>query len=602
MLFALGLWLPVVAIGLGCLNGGCACESCEICADNFDRDDDTDVDTGSACGWTETAGSWEIVDDTLRTASSSATLDCDATHPDATPTHYVKCDLYGANGDELRIGVGDHYAQLKIGDPNGCLALYAAGGTLLSKIRVEAAATTMHTVEVWYGTSPVADGGDSQIVARLGSAIVRYNVTRAGASVYLGTGTVASTVRFDNFEWQRHYTTYEDDSACPKPPAPSCTIVSDSFTRADDTDLGCGWTETAGAWSISGNKLTTSSASATVTCETLHPRNKNTITVTVNVRASAASSQSRIYVDVANNDYAQLAFSGAGSTVKLFLAGVEVGTSTVTLALDQDYPVKIVRTQGVVSVLAAGVCLNRQSVGPNPPRRAALGTGTNAGVISFSSFVLTRSATENTTEQDCSKGCINCSYCTDDNPPETVFVTVFDVYSAMDVPGCDDLCTYLNGKTFALAFDGVYSASGYTYCRWSRLVNSNRRGVTGCFEIESVVGSCALYEYRINITLELRSTGVLRLLFSFVVVSDDTDIYGCEWYTTNPPFGLTHPDGCRMRNGGQAGAHRVYTLTGLTVPNACHTIMDDAELENTGTVETTEECCSGLDSYAIINV
>ncbi len=41
-----------------------------------------------------------------------------------------------------------------------------------------------------------------------------------------------------------------------------CTIFSDDFNRADDTDLGADWTEVSGSWAIVSNELTTSSSNA----------------------------------------------------------------------------------------------------------------------------------------------------------------------------------------------------------------------------------------------------------------------------------------------------------------------------------------------------
>jgi len=48
-----------------------------------------------------------------------------------------------------------------------------------------------------------------------------------------------------------------------------CPEFSDSFDRADSTNLGIDWTETAGSWEISGNALTTSNSNAEVKCTSL---------------------------------------------------------------------------------------------------------------------------------------------------------------------------------------------------------------------------------------------------------------------------------------------------------------------------------------------
>ena len=41
------------------------CCKCKICADDFNRSDDTDIDADRACGWTEDSGTWEISGNTL---------------------------------------------------------------------------------------------------------------------------------------------------------------------------------------------------------------------------------------------------------------------------------------------------------------------------------------------------------------------------------------------------------------------------------------------------------------------------------------------------------------------------------------------------------
>lgn len=54
--------------------GGCACCGCDICADNFNRSNSSDVSTGSACGYTEIAGDWSIASNKLSVASAFAVL------------------------------------------------------------------------------------------------------------------------------------------------------------------------------------------------------------------------------------------------------------------------------------------------------------------------------------------------------------------------------------------------------------------------------------------------------------------------------------------------------------------------------------------------
>jgi hypothetical protein len=72
---------PVFGNVIGCCCAGEA--DCEICADDFTRDNDTDIDTGSPCGWTEVSGAWAISSNSLVCTSAGLAV-CTAPHPTET--------------------------------------------------------------------------------------------------------------------------------------------------------------------------------------------------------------------------------------------------------------------------------------------------------------------------------------------------------------------------------------------------------------------------------------------------------------------------------------------------------------------------------------
>lgn len=417
------LIVPLAFFWAGCP----CCGACDIFSDNFGTDD-------SLSGWTQTTGSWSEPSGYAQTSSSNAKLTCDTTHPDAVPSHYVEVSMYGADTDELRVHVGTtHFAQVTIGDPNGCLALYD-GATLLTKIRVSAPATTAKTLKVWYGQTPVADGNDSQFAAQWDSGtILRYNVTRAGNGVALGTGTVGSTVRFDDFVYKKHYTS--TDTSCPKPDAPTCTIVTDDFTRADSSNIGCLWDEVSGGWSISGNKLRVATTSAIAECQCLHPQDAGAISISVTFRSSAAD-KIRVYTDTDANDYAEADISG--DTLKLFKAGVECRSTSVTLNTSTDYTIVVTRAQNGISATIGTACVVCDQATPAAATYVGLGTGTTVGGnVDFDDFVLSRGY--NSSNLTCQKLCSECTALCDNGDPITALVLRFDGVADGTCTNCDEL-------------------------------------------------------------------------------------------------------------------------------------------------------------------
>ena len=423
---------------------------CTILSDSFTRPDSTNV----GCSYTESAGDWSISSNTLVVSSSTAILTVETKHPDAIPSHYVSVDVYGAEGDELEVHVGTtHKVRITIGAYNGCLALYD-GGTLLTKNRIEAPPATWHNLQVWYGLTPVADGADSHIAAQASGVLLLYNVTRAGNSIALATGTVAGQVKFDNLLYQKHYTTTVGDESCPTISDDTCTIFSDSFGRPDNTNIGCALTETAGSWSIASFRLATSSSNAKATIETIDPEFSGDHAIAASFESSAVDDTIRVYTNIGNDTYGQLII-GTSKTFKLFVAGSEIASTTLSTSINTVYALTIIHADDIIcaylhsdigveiSTLCGAAAANVAG-----PIKGGVGTGTMTGTVQFSSILLQRGYDDDS--------CPRCGYfCSVCCPPTGMRVTI----AGADNTGCPSgCCTQLNA-----AWD-VPSSVGYPAC------------------------------------------------------------------------------------------------------------------------------------------
>ncbi len=395
--------------------------ACNIMADSFDRADNTNV----GCSWSESAGDWSISANRLSVSSSTSKLICNTTHPLNTPSHYVTVKIEGQTGDEIRVHVGtNHFAQVTIGSPNGCLALYDGAGTLLTKMRIDAPPSYSKLLQVWYGVTPVADGAESQLTACYNETdVIRYNVTRLGTSVALGTGTVTGAVKFDDFAYYRHYSTAASELSCPYPAALGCTILTDDFTRGNNSDIGCSWSESSDVFSITDNNLVVSTGSATASIETIHPQAAGSHAITAAFQTSQVGNVIRVYTDVAGNSYGQLTVDNPG-TLKAFVNGTEVGSVVVTTGANQPYSMQVIHADGKfcvylfddstgTPVYETGVC-NIVAAQPTGPIKGGVGVGTTSGTTTFYEVTLERGIDDlNPLCPTCDDLCVACTACED---------------------------------------------------------------------------------------------------------------------------------------------------------------------------------------------
>lgn len=428
----------------------CCC-ACPICEDDFDRGDDTDIDTGSTCGWTEDAGAWEIKTNTLRTSSSSAVASVTSVHPDTPYATYIEATLYGASGDELRILI-DYadtsnylFAQLTIGDPNGCLELYRRSGgsnTLLTAVRVVAAASTAHLVKVYWGE----DKTDTEMFgAVFGSAILLFEETGTNDQVGLGTGTVAGEVRFDDFVFEKHQPTSPTDPPCNNQVPYQCAIMSDNFTRADDTDIGCSWDEDTGNWSIASNELTVGTTSAVALVETEHPNQevfaRTVIAFTGDVgdivRSYLAwdSSSSNICAEVTIGDD----IDGTGGKIALYDSGSLLASNNI-LVKDGGSLLFCISNDGEANAILDGDASKdiEYDVTVGSGVRAGVGTGSTNANVSFSSLSFTRGVSQiNLKCPSC--GDSDCFLCLNGDWPSVQLIEIDGVTNGTGITCCDNV-------------------------------------------------------------------------------------------------------------------------------------------------------------------
>ena len=224
-----GLLLAAV-MGLGC---GWPCCGCEICADDWTGiGDGTDVSTGTACGWTEDAGSWSVTSNAVTTTSSSAILRSNTAHPDGTGEQSLSVSLKSsASNDLIRVIVGYvdssnyHFAEVKTG-ASGYLKIFkrsAGSNTELDSISTTYfAAGTARTLTVCINDAQTTITATTPNTAVCGGYAT--TVPASADEFGLGTGgTVTGTVTFDDFTATSTASDCPDCDGC----CEFCTIPSE---------------------------------------------------------------------------------------------------------------------------------------------------------------------------------------------------------------------------------------------------------------------------------------------------------------------------------------------------------------------------------------
>jgi hypothetical protein len=110
------------------------CAPCTIATDDFNRANDTNISTGSSCGWTEVSGDWSIDTNALTPDNPNEIVICNTSAAAGTISVRATCTVIGnADGDELYfilkyLNTSNYwYAKATVG-ASGLLEIYSVTG------------------------------------------------------------------------------------------------------------------------------------------------------------------------------------------------------------------------------------------------------------------------------------------------------------------------------------------------------------------------------------------------------------------------------------------------------------------------------------------
>lgn len=211
-------------------------QGCEICSDDFQRSNGTDITTGSDCGWSEAAGSWSISSNALITTSSDAIALSSTSHPLGTANMRVRAVVYmPTSGDIARILIAytdsTHYwyAEYKVG-ASGYIRIYQVnGGSPVQKrtLSVATTASSFYTLCVSITNANLLVVGLYNFSSVLQGTLAHQG-SFSGSQFGLGTGTITGTATFDNFE----ASTTNDSDPCPACSVARCTECDSDVTAS----------------------------------------------------------------------------------------------------------------------------------------------------------------------------------------------------------------------------------------------------------------------------------------------------------------------------------------------------------------------------------
>ncbi len=138
-----------------------------------------------------------------------------------------------------------------------------------------------------------------------------------------------------------------------------CKIASDTFTRADNSDISTGivspdtvtsWTESSGSWEILSNQLKVTSANAIAICDTADTSGNSEARISAKVTAATSDDQAKLivkYKDASNYWYGLIHF-GAGGFLRLVkrVGGVETNLVTTVQSFSIATPYSLMACYG----------------------------------------------------------------------------------------------------------------------------------------------------------------------------------------------------------------------------------------------------------------
>ena len=206
----MAIWLILSLCLIGFFVCGCPC-ACIACFDQFTRADGTDITTGSPCGWTEAAGSWEIASNKLRTASTNAIARGDTIPASGKNRVLVDFQVPG-DGDIVRAIVdyvdasNFHFVECKVHptSPLGYLRLYNKIGGVDTQLATDDtlqlnSGSAVYSLEVCVNQAGTFISANVKQSGILKSSVSAAYSTLGGTYVGIGTGgTVSGNIDFDN--------------------------------------------------------------------------------------------------------------------------------------------------------------------------------------------------------------------------------------------------------------------------------------------------------------------------------------------------------------------------------------------------------------------
>jgi hypothetical protein len=200
-----------------CCCGGGPVGPCQFVNESFVRANNTDINTGSSCGWTETAGDAAIASNALTFTTANAKATCSTVNSLGNSLMAIRVFLKSsAASDLIRVGLGDHYAEIKIHSTDAYVRIYDSTSTLLAESQYgEFAAGNLHRLDLCFSGDHIAAFLFDLIGS--GRAAVSTPATVTGDSLWLGTGgTVTGTVSFSSLTADQVATGCSscDDCAC----------------------------------------------------------------------------------------------------------------------------------------------------------------------------------------------------------------------------------------------------------------------------------------------------------------------------------------------------------------------------------------------------
>lgn len=251
-----------------------------------------------------------------------------------------------------------------------------------------------------------------------------------GTKVGIGTGTNGGTATFDSLDWDKHSSPgAEECPDCASTPCP-CSTGSDSFDRADSSDIGCFWEEQSGAWEVASNKLK-STATGSVKFQIPNPEEVGTFFVSAKVTATGgAANWAELLLDwdgtgALSRHAARLTFGTSGSgELAIYRDTTKLAHVPGTFELGETWLVSVCLTDTlIVATATLGTKSHRvfEATTPHDERFAGLQSSVASGDVTFDDFQMNQTAGDCAS---CDTGYSECNHCAGNKVPLVMEVTI----------------------------------------------------------------------------------------------------------------------------------------------------------------------------------